>query len=74
VTDLVARLAQVGRFTAVPAWQRFAYWCAALLVLSGLFHVGAFLADGGPWEGPLSWRKPITFGLSSGSPWPRLRG
>ena len=66
MTELVTRLAQVGRFTAVPAWQRFAYWCAALLVLAGLFHVGVFLSDGGPWEGPLSWRKPIVFGLSFG--------
>ena len=66
MTELVARLAQVGRFTGVPAWQRFAYWCAALLVLAGLFHVGVFLSDGGPWEGPLSWRKPIVFGLSFG--------
>ena len=48
-----------------PCSQRFAYACAALLVLSGLFHVGAFLADG-PGEGPLPWRKPITFGLSFG--------
>ena len=66
MAELVARLARIGRFTAVPAYQRFAYYCGALLVLSGLFHVGAFLADGGPWEGPLSWRKPIVFGLSFG--------
>jgi hypothetical protein len=66
MNELAARLARVGRFTAVPGWQRFAYWCAALLVLGGLFHVGVFLADPGPWEGPLSWRKPIVFGLSFG--------
>ena len=34
MTELVARLAQVGRFTAVPAYQRFAYWCGTLLVLA----------------------------------------
>ena len=66
MAELVARLARIGRFTAVPAYQRVAYYCGALLVLSGLFHVGVFLADGGSWEGPLSWRKPIVFGLSFG--------
>jgi hypothetical protein len=25
-----------------------------------------FLVDGGPWEGPVSWRKPTTFGISFG--------
>lgn len=25
-----------------------------------------FAIDGGPWDGPVSWRKPITFGLSFG--------
>ncbi|WUT06514.1 hypothetical protein OG802_26410 [Streptomyces sp. NBC_00704] len=39
---------------------------ALLLVLSGLFHLMVFAVDGGPWNGPLSWRKPVTFGLSFG--------
>ncbi|MEU5695189.1 hypothetical protein [Actinosynnema sp. NPDC020468] len=43
-----------------------AYRVSALLLASGLFHVVVFLVDGGPWEGPVSWRKPITFGLSFG--------
>lgn len=34
--------------------------------MSGLFHLGVFLVDGGAWEGPISWRKPVTFGLSFG--------
>jgi hypothetical protein len=37
-----------------------------LLVLSGLVHLVVFAADGGPWDGPVSWRKPVTFGLSFG--------
>ncbi len=37
---------------------------ALLLVLSGLAHLGVFAVDGGPWTGPVSWRKPVTFGLS----------
>ncbi|MEU1179441.1 hypothetical protein ABZ464_17650 [Streptomyces sp. NPDC005820] len=39
---------------------------ALLLVLSGLAHLGMFAVDGGPWTGPVSWRKPVTFGLSFG--------
>lgn len=35
-------------------------------MLSGLVHVGVWLIDGGSWEGPLAWRKPILFGLSGG--------
>lgn len=39
---------------------------ALLLILSGLFHLVVFAVDGGPWNGPVSWRKPVTFGLSFG--------
>lgn len=39
---------------------------ALLLILSGLVHLGVFAVDGGPWTGPVSWRKPVTFGLSFG--------
>ena len=31
-----------------------------------MFHAAVYLVDGGPWEGPVSWRKPIVFGLSFG--------
>jgi hypothetical protein len=37
-----------------------------LLILSGLAHLLVFAVDGGPWNGPVSWRKPVTFGLSFG--------
>ncbi|RKT57178.1 hypothetical protein [Saccharothrix australiensis] len=46
--------------------SRVAYRVAAVLFLSGLFHLVVFLVAGGPWEGPVSWRKPVTFGLSFG--------
>jgi hypothetical protein len=59
-------LLRAGRFTPVASYQRFAYLCAALLVLSGLFHAGVFLVAGGAWQGPVSWRKPTVFGLSFG--------
>jgi hypothetical protein len=39
---------------------------SVLLVASGLFHVVVFLADDRPWAGPVSWRKPFTFGVSFG--------
>lgn len=39
---------------------------AGVLVLSGLVHLGVFLADDRPWQGPVSWRKPFDFGLSFG--------
>lgn len=64
--SLFADVARTGRFTPVEPYQRFAYWCAALLMLSGIFHLGVYVVDGGAWEGPLSWRKPIVFGLSFG--------
>ncbi len=64
--QLVADLVRLGRFTPVAPYQRLAYVCAALLVASGLFHGVVFLVDGGSWEGPVSWRKPIVFGLSFG--------
>ncbi len=47
-------------------YQRFLYRVGALLILSGLFHVVVFAVDGGSWAGPVSWRKPIVFGLSVG--------
>jgi hypothetical protein len=46
--------------------DRWCYAVAAVLVLSGLVHFGVFLVDDRPWGGPLSWRKPTTFGLSFG--------
>ena len=45
---------------------RIGYWVSVVLFTSGLFHLLVFAVDGGPWEGPVSWRKPVTFGLSFG--------
>jgi hypothetical protein len=42
------------------------YVVGATLMLSGLFHVIVWLFSGEPWEGPISWRKPIVFGFSGG--------
>ncbi len=45
---------------------RVCYWVSLALVVAGLFHLGVFFLDDRPWTGPLSWRKPFTFGLSFG--------
>lgn len=46
--------------------ERVSYAVAAVLVASGLFHLVVAALDPRPWEGPLSWRKAVTFGLSFG--------
>jgi hypothetical protein len=53
------------------AWwhDRRARWpviVGLVLVGSGLAHVAVWAVTGGPWEGPVTWRKPILFGLSGG--------
>jgi hypothetical protein len=47
-------------------YQTFAWILGAIVVLSGIVHFAVFLVDGGSWKGPVSWRKPVTFGLSFG--------
>jgi len=37
-----------------------------LLIASGLVHLVVWTVLGGPWEGPVTWRKPILFGISGG--------
>ena len=37
-----------------------------VLVVSGLVHAVIWGIGGGPWEGPVTWRKPILFGISGG--------
>jgi hypothetical protein len=50
---------------ARPA-QRFASLVGGTLVLVGLAHLAAWLVVGGAWQGPVSLRKPTTFGISFG--------
>jgi len=61
------------RSSALAPWapgvrraERLCHAIGLLLVLSGLLHLVVFAVDGGPWSGPISWRKPVTFGLSFG--------
>ncbi|MFD1369834.1 hypothetical protein [Actinoplanes sichuanensis] len=46
--------------------ELWAYGIGLVLILSGIVHLGVFLVDDVPWAGPVSWRKPTTFGLSFG--------
>lgn len=48
------------------AEQRVLDAAGILLVASGCLHVLVWLADGGSLDGPVSWRKPILFGVSAG--------
>ena len=41
-------------------------WSGILLIILGLIHIPIWLADGSSWEGSVSWRKPILFGISTG--------
>jgi hypothetical protein len=54
-----------------PDWTRdrrarLLVLCGVLLLESGLVHLVVWAVAGGPWEGPVSWRKPILFGISGG--------
>lgn len=37
-----------------------------VLLFSGVAHVAVWALLGGPWEGAVTWRKPILFGISGG--------
>jgi hypothetical protein len=56
--------------TAPHWWADQRAWPLAatgvLLVASGLAHLLVWAVLGGPWEGPITWRKPILFGISAG--------
>ncbi|CAM5265620.1 hypothetical protein [Streptomyces narbonensis] len=48
------------------AVRRIPVGAALLLLASAASHTLVLALDGGPWDAPVSWRKPITFGLSFG--------
>lgn len=47
--------------------ERICYVVALALLLSGLVHLVVAAVYPRPWLGPLSWRKPVTFGMSFGT-------
>jgi len=46
--------------------ERVGYIVGVLLLVSGLIHLAILVIGGGSWQGPVSLRKPTTFGLSFG--------
>ncbi|MFI9380014.1 hypothetical protein [Kutzneria sp. NPDC052558] len=46
--------------------RRACHLIAAVLFASGLAHLGVQAVLGGPWDGPVSWRKPADFGVAFG--------
>lgn len=54
-----------GPWWREPRARPLALW-GVILVASGLVHIGVWGLLGGPWEGPVTWRKPILFGISGG--------
>jgi len=66
VRELLVRVSGIARLQPTTPAQRVAYGCSALLLLSAAVHGVVFAVDGGSWAGPVSWRKPIVFGLSFG--------
>ena len=54
-------------WTEAESYQKLTYMVGGLMFVSALFHTGVFLFDDMPWEGAVSWRKAIVFGVSLGS-------
>ncbi len=57
--------------TRAPRWwldprARQLAMVGVLLIVSGLAHLVVWGICGGAWEGPVTWRKPILFGISTG--------
>jgi hypothetical protein len=61
IQETVAR-----QWTGARRVERVAYRVGAVLFTSGLVHFVVLVASGTTWEGPLSYRKAMTFGLSFG--------
>src|SRR4029453_11942235 len=67
-TSLLAAMwaSLIGSWRQARPPQRFAAIVGAALVGAGLAPLVAWLLVGGAWAGPISFRKPTTFGLSFG--------
>jgi hypothetical protein len=56
----------LGYWHQAQPYQRLGYLVGGALVLGGLAHLVAWVVVGGAWAGPISFRKPTTFGISFG--------
>ncbi|MFC7382141.1 hypothetical protein [Sphaerisporangium rhizosphaerae] len=61
-----ARAAARASWDEAPGYRRLAYVTGAILIAIGLGHAVLWAVMGGTASGPLSWRKPVTFGVSFG--------
>jgi hypothetical protein len=60
------RASLLGYWREARPYQRLGYLVGGALVVVGLAHLVAWLVVGGAWAGPVSFRKPTTFGISFG--------
>jgi hypothetical protein len=60
------RSSLLGYWRQARPSQRFAAAVGGALIVVGLAHLAAWLVVGGAWAGPISFRKPTTFGISFG--------
>jgi hypothetical protein len=60
------RVSLLGCWHEARPYQRLGYLVGGALVLVGVGHLVAWLVVGGAWQGPVSFRKPTTFGISFG--------
>jgi hypothetical protein len=67
-TSLPARMrvSLLGYWQQARPWQRLGYLVGAALIVVGLGHLVAWLVVGGAWAGPITFRKPTTFGIFFG--------
>jgi hypothetical protein len=67
-TSVPARMrgSLLGYWQQARPWQRLGYLVGGALILVGIGHLLAWLVVGGAWAGPVSFRKPTTFGISFG--------
>jgi hypothetical protein len=60
------RASLLGYWQQARPYQRLGYLVGGALIVVGLAHLVAWLVVGGAWAGPVSFRKPTTFGISFG--------
>jgi hypothetical protein len=60
------RASLLGYWQEARPYQRLGYLVGGALIVVGLAHLVAWLVVGGAWAGPVSFRKPTTFGISFG--------
>jgi hypothetical protein len=53
-----------GYWRLAAPYQRFLYWLALVFLANAAVHGAAFLIGDLPWEGAVSWRKPLLFSFS----------